>query len=170
MNKKLLLTAAAVTIIGGGLLTSTQAFAEGEMGNSPVSHIVNKIATKFGLSESDVQAVFDEAQTEHQAQRQAEYQARLTQLVSDGKLTEAQKELIVAKHAELTAQHQSKLESWKDQTPAERRAAMDAERQDLAAWASQNGIDEQYVMFFGHGEPGFKGGEAGELPPETTAQ
>ena len=147
MQKKLLLTAAAVAIVGTTLVGATQAFAQSnDTSDNPRSSLVERIANKFGLQESEVQAVFDEARSQHQAEMQQRSEERLSQLVSDGKITEEQKQLIISKRDELRAEHQSEHESMQDLTPEERRAAMDEHRQELEDWASQNGIDPQYLM------------------------
>lgn len=149
---KLLFTAAAIVISGATLLSTTQAFAQSTTsGLDPRSSLVQKLADKFGLNKDEVQAVFDQSRQEMQAQRTAEYESRLSQLVKDGKITEAQKQLILAKHKELQSKHLTIMESMKDKNGDERRDAMEAEHEDLEEWAKQNGIDPKYLMFkFGH--------------------
>ena len=78
-------------------------------------------------------------------------QERLTQLVSEGKITEAQKQLIVTKMSELVAARAQEMDALKDKTMAERKALMDQKRTELEAWAKANGIDTQYLMPFGEG-------------------
>ncbi len=161
MKNKILLTLAAATVLGAGLFTSRQVFAqetEQSAGNQMTS-LVQRIAQKFNLQESEVQAVFDQERQEHQAQRQAAAEARLTQLVTDGKITEAQKQLIVAKQKELQEKRHSQMDSMKTMTQEERHSAMETERQSLEDWAKQNGIDVQYLMMMhGNGKgPGMRG-------------
>jgi hypothetical protein len=152
-KKTLLFTVAAVTILSGSLLTSTQAFAQSPMNDQHrMSSLVQKIADKFGLKKEEVQAVFDQAKEEHRSQTEAHFDTRLSQLVTEGKITEAQKQLIVAKRQELEANRQSQMDSIKTKTAAERKAAMDAERQKLEEWAKQNGIDLKYLLFGGRGK------------------
>jgi hypothetical protein len=65
---------------------------------------------------------------------QTKYEERLTQDVTDGKITSEQKELILAKHKEL-------------------------EGATLEAWAKENGINSSYLMGgFGGGKHGGMGG------------
>lgn len=146
MQKKHLVTAAALAIVGTTLFGATQAFAQTQAPEDPRASIVEKLATKFGLEESAVQAVFDEQRAEHQTEMLARQVERLTQLVSEGKITEEQKQLIIQKRQELMAEHQSEHESMRDKTPEERRAAMEEHRTALESWATEHGIDVQYLM------------------------
>lgn len=133
---------AVALLVGGGVYTAKAASTPG----TRVSGLVQKIAQKFGLSQADVQAVFDADKQEHMQQMQAQAEQRLTDLVTTGKITQAQKDLIVAKQKELEANRQANFEAMKGKTPAERKAAMDAQRTELEAWAKTNGIDLQYLM------------------------
>jgi len=135
--------------------------------------IVQKIADKFNLQIADVQAVFDQDKTDRQAEMQikmqAKFEERLAQAVTDGKLTEVQKQAIIAKRAELQTTMQSGAtnlltENSKNMTAAERQAAqaerktaMEAQRTELETWAKQNGIEAKYLVGlggFGFGSPG----------------
>lgn len=71
--------------------------------------IVEMLTQRFGLKQADVQSVFDNART-------ARIEARLTQLVLDGQITEVQKTAILAKQKE------------------------------LQNWAAQNNISPRYLM------------------------
>lgn len=136
-------------LVGGGAYTAKAASAPG----THVSDLVQKIAQKFGVPQADVQAVFDADRQEHMQRMQAQAEQRLTDLVTAGKITHAQKDLIVAKQKELEANRQANFEAMKGKTHAERKAAMDAQRTELEAWAKTNGIDLQYLML-GHGMGG----------------
>ena len=61
------------------------------------SSIVQKLTQKFGLKESDVQAVFDDAKKECQSQMQAKFEDQLSQAMKDGKLTDAQRQTVLTK-------------------------------------------------------------------------
>ena len=115
MNK-LLLIILAVSLLGVGLLTSTTVLAQTTTDNqNQMSSLVSKLAEKFGLNQGEVQAVFDQERSQRHAQMETLFEQQLTQDVKDGKITEAQKQLIIAK------------------------------RQELQAWASQNNIDLRYL-------------------------
>lgn len=157
MKKKTLATMALVTVLGMGVLGSTSAFAQTTTDQNPMSSLVQSIATKFGLKEADVQAVFDAEREKHHTQMQATFEKKLTQYVIDGKITEAQKQLILQKRAELEKNREAKRESNTSLTPEERKSQMEAEKSALQAWAKENGIDMQYLMLGGRGHGGFKG-------------
>lgn len=144
---------AVALLVGGGAYSAKAASNSG----AHMSDLVQKIAQKFGLPQADVQAVFDAERQEHMQQMQVQAEQRLTDLVTAGKITQAQKDLIVAKRKELEASRQQNFDAMKDKTQAERKAAMEAQRAELEAWAKTNGIDMQYLMFK-HGKAGHRGG------------
>lgn len=148
--------ALAVALVAGGGAVAAQAAAN-DSASGPAS-IITKLAQKFGLKEADVKAVFDEEFAARKADMQTRMQERLTQLVADGKITETQKQLIVAKQQELHAARATEMESMKDKTPEERKAFMEQKRTELEAWAKANGIDLQYLMPMSHGMGGGRGG------------
>lgn len=144
MNKKILalgilpVTLAAVGVIG--LVGMTSVYAED---STDYPTIVQNLAEKFGLSESDVQSVFEETRTQ-------EKEERLDELVDDGTITEAQKQLILDKEEE----QQTKMEEIMDQsmTASERRDAMDALRDEMDTWADENDIPQEALrLCFGPG-------------------
>ncbi len=153
LNKKLAYggatAALAVALLAGGGAVAVQAAAN-TTATGP-STLITKLAQKFGLKEADVKAVFDEEHAVHMQEMQSKAQARLSQLVTDGKITEAQKQLIVTKMSELAAARAQEMGTLKDKTMAERKALMDQKRTELEAWAKANGIDVQYLMPFGEG-------------------
>lgn len=160
MNKKLLLVLGAITIIGIGALGSNQAFAQESNTPDPINSLVQKIADKFGLSRNDVQAVFTEHKDEMKANMSARQEDRLSNLVSAGKITEAQKTLIINKQKELAEKRAANKGSLKDLSREEIRSKMVVERTELEKWAADNGIDMKYLMgSFGRGfHMGFKPG------------
>lgn len=143
MKNKLIVS--AVTLGAAGMLLYGAASTVSAQSPSDTAHpmqsLVQKIAERFGLSETDVQAVFDEQRDEMHAAMQTRIEDRLTQLVTDGKITEAQKQALIAKMDELKSEHEADRENWKDMTPEERKAAMDTHREELKSWAEAQGID-----------------------------
>lgn len=109
--------------------------------------LIERIAQKFNLKQADVKSVFDQYRSERQAEMQKKYDEKLAQLVKEGKISDAQKQLIMAKHKEI----QQKMQNL---TPEQRKANMETNRKLLEDWAKQNGIDPQYVYGgigkFGH--------------------
>lgn len=104
--------------------------------------LVDKIAKKFNLNKDDVQKVFDENRAEHDAERQQRLEKKLDKAVSDGKITSAQKDQIIAKLKEM----KSFFDSLKDKSPAERRTALKDKRAELHKWAKDNNIPEGLLM------------------------
>jgi hypothetical protein len=94
--------------------------------------LVQKLASRFNLSEDEVKAVFDEAHQAREAERQAMISEHLQKAVDDSSITAEQKILIENKLKEIH----------------ERR---EVEREKLKAWAEDNKIDMKYVML-GHGK------------------
>jgi len=150
MTKKTLLTVIAVSVLSAGVVGATNAFAQTTTPDqNPVTSLVQDIADKFHLNKKDVQAVFDQHRSEMQTKMEANYESYLTELVTSGKITDAQKQLLLSKHKELVSQMESNKDSFKNMTPAEKQAKMQATKQDLENWAKQNGIDSKYLRPFG---------------------
>ena len=123
MNKNLLLAGVITTVAAGSLLSGSVASADSASGDS----LIDKIATKFSINRDEVEAVFEEEQTERQAERAADFSENLQERVDSGDITAEQKTLIEAKFAEI-------------------QATRDTERDSLEQWAEDNGIDMKYVM------------------------
>lgn len=140
----ILAVVAASTIAVGAATVSAQTADE-----SGYPSIVSKIAERFSLNQDEVQSVFDEERAERHADMQQKFEDRLTEAVSNGDLTEEQKQAILQKHEELQADREANFENFKDMTPEERRAAMQSRHTELETWANENGIDMQYLMPFG---------------------
>lgn len=152
MRNKILLSALVTTVIGIGLFTTTSVLAQNPTaGQNPMQSLVQKIADKFGLKKEDVQAVFDQDRSDRRAEMEARNIAQLDQLVKDGKITEAQKQLIINKRKEIEASRQSQMQNMQGKADEERKALED--------WAAQNGIAVKYLMggFGRYGGPGGPG-------------
>lgn len=146
MTKKSIAVITAATIIGVGTIGVTSTFAQGKTNTNPMDTLVQKIATKFHLKQSDVQAVFDEVRTERQVSMQKANDDRQSQLVKDRKITNAQKQLILQKQKEMQAEREKNEGGRRNLTPDEKRSQMDARRTELEKWAKQNNINIQYIM------------------------
>ena len=149
---KIALSAAALAgtaTMGAGIL---HAATISKTGFNPMSNLVNAIATKFNLNTADVLKVFDDQRAQMQQQRQTQQLAHqktmLDQAVKDGKITQTQEDLIIAKQAEV----KTFMGTLAGKTGAERQAAIKTETDSVQAWAKTNNIPEQYVMMFGRGE------------------
>lgn len=113
----------------------------------PQQSIIDKLATKFNLNKADVQKVFDEDRSAHEAARSAEVKTKLDQLVKDGKITQAQEDKLIAKAKELQSTHEANREKFKSMTEDERKSAMKSERDSLKQWLSDNGLTEEYGRY-----------------------
>ena len=160
--------------------TTTQSTNAAASRPNPMQSLITAIAQKFNLSTTDVQAVFDEQHTQMEAQHKAEEATRLAAAVANGTLTQAQADAITVKKAELESAREANKDTFQNLTPTEREAKMTAERDALKAWATENNIPEQYLMFLGgghggrngHGDRGFggPGAPAGQVPIASTTQ
>jgi hypothetical protein len=125
LKLKILFPALVVlTLIGAGIIGVVSVKAQTSGASTT---LVQMIADKFGLKTADVQAVFDQHRQNLQTDRQTRYIAFLDQAIKDGKLTAAQKQLLLTKHQDLQTNRQAKHD-------------------DLKTWATQNNIDLQYLL------------------------
>lgn len=153
MKNILLITIIALISVTGIFFSVKYASAQDT--DSPVTTLVQKIAQKFGLNESDVQAVFDEHREEIQTQMQKRFEERMTQAVIDGKITEEQKQTILAKHKEMRTNMQESRQNWQNMTDEERQAAKESLREthknyraQLETWVGENGIELSVLREF----------------------
>lgn len=148
--KKPLLVLGAVTGIGLAGVTGL-GVASAATNTGGTDSIIDRISTKFNLNKDEVKAVFEEERAIHEVERQQEAEQRLTQAVTDGKITEEQKAKVLAKLEEL----KSNREDWQDKTSEEHREAMKELHQTLKQWAKDNDIPMRYLhlgMVRGHGK------------------
>ena len=171
--KKHLVAAGIATAIGiTGLTGVAVANAATDTNtSSPMSGLVDAIATKFNLNKADVQSVFDEQRTKMEAERETQVKDEVAQLVKDGKLTQDQADKINAKRAELKAAREAARTSDSTKTREQMKTEMDAKRTELETWAKDNGIDTAYLRYVFGGGPGhgFRGGSDGPAPTDATS-
>lgn len=167
-SKKIMLPMCALALVAAGGFGVAQVSAASDATSGQTS-IVQKLAETFHLDKSKVQAVFDEQHKANAAKREAKYEDRLTQAVTDGKLTADQKSKILDEHAKLQTEMETALKV-DTATKADRKAAMDKVRTEAEDWAKANNIDAKWLMpggrgMGGHG-PGGMGGHHGDMGPE----
>jgi hypothetical protein len=161
LSKKFIIPMAAVALIVAGAYGVTKASAASD-GADPQASLIQKLADTFHLDKSKVQAVFDQNRDEHQAAREKNYEDRLTQAVTDGKITSSQKDLILTEHNKLEAELKADRTAGDTKTRAEHRAAMDKIHAEAEAWATANNIDAKWLV--GPGGPGhMRGGMGGPM-------
>lgn len=143
----------ALAIIATAITTSTIVSAQNTAGPNS---LVAAIAAKFNLNQADVQEVFDEEYQKHRAEMKAQLEQRLTQAVKNGKITEVQKQAILAKHQEIQYSRPNRQE-FENLAPEQRRAKMDEKKAEMDEWLSQNGLTRELFRELTGGFPG-KGG------------
>lgn len=129
-HKTLGIVAVSVLVFGAvGMVGLTQVSAQSESDTYPP--IIQNLAEKFGLKETEVHEVFE-------ANREQRHDDRMSALIEDGTLTQEQADLLDAKHEELREKRQ---ELWgQSQTMEERHEAMQAFRDEMQTWAEENDI------------------------------
>jgi hypothetical protein len=175
LQKKVLIPIIGAVTVGSTLFGVS--FVEAQGTPSTIPSIVQRIAQRFNLNQSDVQKVFDEQKTEMHAQKKAELETRLNQAVKDGKITDTQKQAILTKFGEMSAMHSNK-EQPHNMAPEQRQQEMQQKQTELESWAAKNGLTLQTLQeLVSHGGKGFgmkgygwHGGSTTTTPSPSTGQ
>lgn len=155
-NKKIIIPAVALAILlGAGAYGINGSYANED---SSRKSIVDKLVSKFNLNKDDVQKLFNEERETMQKEMEERFAVILNEAVASGKLTEAQKTLIIDKKAEIKANFQANKDKFKNQDRKEMQAQMKSERESLEKWANDNGIDMKYLIKI-NGRNGERGGK-----------
>lgn len=110
--------------------------------------VIDRLVSRFNLNKNDVEKVFEENQAARQAERKTEIEEKLNQAVSEGKLTNDQKNALIQKMDEMRARR----DDLRNLSREERRQKMTEHRTEMQKWASDNGIDfTQLGLFLGRG-------------------
>lgn len=144
MQKRKMIVPALVlgvaTVIGVSSFSNVKANDEAQY-----PPIIQKIAEKFNLNQDEVKQVFNEEREAHQAEMKQKREEELNKLVSEGKLTEDQKNALIAKQEEMQKNRESQREEMKDLSKEERQEKMkeyrEAHRQEMEKFAEEQGID-----------------------------
>ncbi len=123
--------------------------------------IVQRIAERFNLNTDEVESVFDENRAERQIQNQERQEERLAQAVSEGKLSEEQKELLLSKMEENRTEKGENRETFRGMTHEEKMEAREGHREEMDQWMEDNGIDHDALGGLGEGGNGMRGGHKG---------
>ena len=142
VSKRIIIPAIGFTM-AGSLYGATKVRAAS---NPNRRSLVQELSTTFHLDPSKVQTVVAQHKSEVAQSREANYEQRLDQAVTDGKLTASQKSLVLTEHDKL----QSELQSDLANDPTGHSRALGQLRQAASAWAKQNGIDVSWLLP-GHG-------------------
>lgn len=151
MNRKYILPLITLGIASMAILGATGVQAQTPTPSK--NNLTQKLAQKFSLKESYVQAVFNEEKTAHRAEMHQREEERLAALVNDGKITEAQKQLIINKINKLKGSKEADHQKMRDMSAADMKKVIQDKHAELEKWAKDNGIDPQYLpMKGGHGK------------------
>lgn len=150
-KKKIFFPVLALAIITAATATASYVSAQDTTGPNS---LVAAIAAKFNLNQTDVQAVFDEEHSKREAEMKTQMEQKLTQAVTDGKITEAQKQAIIAHFAEMKNNRSSKAE-MQNLTDEQRKAKMEERKAQEDTWLSQNGLTQETLKGIIGGPKGF---------------
>jgi phosphoribosylformylglycinamidine (FGAM) synthase-like enzyme len=170
MISKKLIFPALIVIAAGGIVAIRPMITSAQTAN-PLSGLVQMIAQKFNLDQTQVQTVVDQyrtqqKQTVQQSMEQRQKQ-RLDQLVTQGKITSAQEQAIITELAALKTKYNPA--NFKSLSAADRKTQMQNEQNELKAWAQANGVDPTLIMpGFGMGFRGGWGGHKNRPSPTPT--
>ena len=99
--------------------------------------LVERFAERFDLDPDEIMDFFDELKEERKADAEERFEEKLDELVEDEKITEKQKEAILAKKGEL----KTFKEGLEDMTISEAREAMKEIHEGLKDWAEENDLE-----------------------------
>ena len=164
-TKSLLVIGTVATIGLGSLGTASVVNAQSttrSTADSARSSIIDKLAAKFGVDKSEVQAVFDEEHAARDAERLTKLTDKLASYVGDGSITQEQSDKILAKFKEIQTARDAAKDNLDSLSKDERRAKMDEQRTAFKEWVKSSGIPEQYAKLAlgfsrGHGPGGHHG-------------
>lgn len=146
----------AITVAASVMLLAGAVPALAADSNAHKPSLIDRIASAFHLNHDDVQKQVQDFRAEKKQDRKAKFEDRLNQAVKEGKITEAQKTVILQKADDM----KSFMESLKGKSPQERRNALKAKHDELVQWAKDNGIPAPFDQVgpmgngFRHGHPG----------------
>jgi len=140
VTKKLLIPMAAVTVLAAGAVGVSQVSAASATSSGQT--LAQRIASSFGLDQSKVQSVIDQYRSDKQSQAETKYEQTLANAVSQSKLTNAQKDAILAEHNKLKGE----LDAAQGQTGTARRTAMKQVRTEAETWSKQNNLPVHWLL------------------------
>ena len=87
-QKKLIIILILAFSIGAGTFLVSPVNAKG---TSAANEVIERLSKRFSLNQNEVKSVFDEIRSEHHEKRIALLKGRLSEMVKNGQITEAQK-------------------------------------------------------------------------------
>ena len=106
--------------------------------------MIQKMVEKFNLNTDEVSKLVTEDREVRQTERKADFETKLTEAVTAGKITEAQKTAIIAKHDELQTKREA-LRSQGQENRENMRTQMEAIHDEMQDFLKTEGIDESVI-------------------------
>ncbi len=133
-SKKVILPALAIAglLAVGAISAPTVQAMESERGLP----LIQRIAERFGLNESEVEEVFTQYRLERHLVQRDHFAAHLAELVEAGHLTQEQADIIVEKYETMQADHEALMQA----SPEERDTYCNAHHAEVRAWIEKSGI------------------------------
>jgi hypothetical protein len=143
-HKKLLIAGVAVaTVASAGLFLNT-AIAQG---GGALDGLAGTIATTYHLNKDQVKTTIQQFRQQKLAEREASFQQDLDKAVTDGKLTQDQKNKILTERADI----RTKLDNIKAMPKdSARQTAFKKLMDDVKQWAKDNKIALRWLRASGH--------------------
>lgn len=147
--KKSLLVGAVIASVGiGGLGAAGIVSAQSANGETNRLAITERLAEKFNLKQSEVEAVFQEQHQERQAARITERTENIANAVTEGTLTQEQADYMNSFFEEADKIRENMVPG---QDNTEVREQVREKMTELHEWADENDIDLQSFASFGNG-------------------
>lgn len=167
MSKKKTIVTLLTTVILGLTILGPSVYAQTNSNSNKgnfFTSFIEFIAQKFGLDKTQVQTAVNQYKQEKKVNAQQNMQdrnkARFDQLVKDGKITQDQENAILAELSALRSKYNPS--NMKNLTADQRKQQMQAEQDELKAWAQTNKIDYALIMP-AKGPNGINGGRKGMM-------
>jgi hypothetical protein len=148
LKKKNIITILSVLLIGLTVLVPAYGAEVNTSHPNFFSQFISFIAQKFGLDKTKLQNAAnqfkEQKKTEIKQNKLNPEKARLDQLVKDGKITQAQEDLILKELTDLRTKYSPA--NLKILTAEERQKQMQAEQDELKAWLQANSINLNLIM------------------------
>lgn len=150
LSKKIIIPVLALTLTGATVFGIAKVNAQST--TQPYQGLVQAIAQKFNLNQSQVQSVVDQyreqLQASRQQQRQDKLKTKLNTLVQQGKITAAQEQSILAEFVKLQGEYNPA--NIQNLTRAQRQQEFQKRQQELQSWASSQGIYLSLIRSLGN--------------------
>jgi len=159
-TKILIPTLVLGVLAGAGALGVKSASANwfGFGGGENKDSLIQRLVDRFNLNQGEVEEALEEHRDQMQEERKNRQEEYLSELVSEGKLTDDQKNALIAKREEERTEREQNREEFKNMTREERQAEREAHREEMDQWFEDQGIDKTVLGGQGKGMGGRHGG------------